>query len=377
MTEIDSLEQRLRRTFEAVAAQPVRPSSTGTDSSSAGTDSWWDGGTPARAHRNLRRTVATVAAAAVVAVVALLVAYGPRSSDTNPGAVPAGAPGNSVQAVFAPATPVPQAFVEHIESVLFRRLRAFGDTGATVRTGVGGTIDVTAQNLTPAETHLLGTTDSLYIRPVLCGAVAARPADVSGLLSGPLPSCQAQDETSAANLDVNVRTGVPANVIPPDPGFASYSTTSEAADDPSATVLLAGDPTSGAQQYPRFVLGPAQLTGSAIASAQAQSLGNNSGSDVLITLTRSAATQWDEVAQQNLHQYLAFDLNGLVLSTPLIQPLNSAFVSFDGKMQLSGNFSAADAKDLAAVLGSGPLPVRLVLQSLTTVSTALGTARTG
>jgi preprotein translocase subunit SecD len=368
MTDTDSLEQRLRRTFEAVAAQPVTPANTVTDT-------WGDRRAPARARRNLRRTIATVGAAAVVALVALLVAYGPRSSDTSPGAVPSGAPGTSVRAVFAPARPATHAVVEQIESVLFRRLRALGDTGASVRTGVGGAIDVTAQNLTSAEIHTIGTTNALYVRPVLCGAVAVRPADVQGLESGPLPSCQAQYETSAANLAVNVRTGVPKNEVPPDPGFASYPTTSESADDPSATVLLAGDQTSGAREYPRFVLGPAQLAGMAIAAAHAQSLGKNSGADVVITLKRSAITQWDAVAQQNFHRYLAFDLNGLVVSAPLIQPLNSSFVSFDATIQISGNFTAAQAKDLAAVLGSGPLPVRLVLQSLTTVSGTLGAAR--
>ena len=369
MTDTDSLEQRLRRTFEAVAAQPVTPANTVTDP-------WEDRRAPARAHRNFRRTLGTVAAAAVVAVVALLVAYGPRSSDTSPGAVPAGAPGGSVHAVFSPATPATHAVVEQIDSVLFRRLRAFGDKGASVRTGVGGAIDVTSQNLTPAEIHSIGTTDNLYIRPVLCGAVAVRPPDVAGLRSGPLPSCQAQYATTAANLAVNVRTGVPGNVVPPDPGFASYPTTSEEADDPSATVLLSGDPIAGAHEYPRFVLGPAQLTGSAIVAAHARSLGKSSGSDVLITLKRSAATQWDAVAQQNLHQYLAFDLDGLVLSAPLIQPLSSTFVSFGGTMQISGNFTSAQARDLAAVLGSGPLPVRLILRSLTTVSGRLGATST-
>jgi preprotein translocase subunit SecD len=381
MTDTDTLEQRLRRTFEAVAAQPVSPASTVSGAGTV-TDAWWERRAPARAHRNMRRTVGAVSAAAVVAVVALLVAYGPRSSDTSPGAVSAGAPGhtgapgNSVHAVFAPTAPTTHAVVEQIESVIFRRLRAFGDKGASVRTGVGGTIQVTAQNLTPAEIHLMGTTDNLYIRPVLCGAVSVRPPDVIGLLSGPLPSCQAQYATTAANLGVDVRTGVPDDMVRPDPGFASYPSTSERADDPSATVLLSGDPSAGAREYPRFVLGPAQLSGSAIAAAHAQSLGKDSGSDVLITLKRSAATQWDAVARQNFHQYLAFDLNGLVLSAPLVQPLSSTFEPFGGTMQISGHFSAAEAKDLAAVVGSGSLPVGLILRSLTTVSGALGAART-
>ncbi len=83
-------------------------------------------------------------------------------------------------------------------------------------------------------------------------------------------------------------------------------------------------------------------------------------------------TVWNALAQLNFHQYVAMALDGGVLSAPLIEPQTATFVSFGNQMEISGAFSATEAKDLAAVLSSGPLPVGFTLQSLTTVSAALG-----
>ncbi len=84
-----------------------------------------------------------------------------------------------------------------------------------------------------------------------------------------------------------------------------------------------------------------------------------------ITLASTSATQWDVVAQQSLHAYVGFDLNGAILEAPLIQPNQSTFASFQGKMEISSNMSETEAKGLAALIGSGPLPVPFSLQSLT------------
>jgi preprotein translocase subunit SecD len=126
------------------------------------------------------------------------------------------------------------------------------------------------------------------------------------------------------------------------------------------------------------VLGPSAVSETAIATAQAQSLGStgSSGWTVVATLTTAGAVEWNDIAQQSFHQYVAFDLDGAVLAAPLIQPSNPTFASFDGKMEF-GTFSEADAKSLAAVLVSGPLPVALTLQSLSTVSPVLGTGPAG
>lgn len=119
---------------------------------------------------------------------------------------------------------------------------------------------------------LVGTTAQMLFRPVLCNAPAYSPPKGKGASpSGSLPACAAQYQLTAANLDVRpTTTSYTANTIPPDPVFASYPSTSPTVDyaEKNQEVLLPGTPSSGCS--PRCVLGPAGLTGKAIASATAQ-----------------------------------------------------------------------------------------------------------
>ena len=125
------------------------------------------------------------------------------------------------------------------------------------------------------------------------------------------------------------------------------------------------------QQAQRYLLGPSQLSGSAISSASAQF--TTAGQWVVAyTLTSSGSAKWDAVAQQNFHQMVAIDLDGKVESAPFIQPTQSSFTSFGGRGQISGGFTQATAKQLALVLQYGALPVRLNRITTQTVSPTLG-----
>ncbi len=370
MTDRGTLEDRLRRTFQAVAELPVTPAGVGETAGTA----------PGRPRRSVRLVGGAVAAAMVLVVVAVIVAYGPRSSTNDHNPLPATEPpgqpaGHPLHAVLAPVKAVTPAVLAQTATILRDRLVALGDTTASVSVD-HGSIDIAGASTD--DIRAIVKTGTFLVRPVLCGAASIRPADVSGLLSGPLPACQAQFQTTAANLGIDARTGRVANPIAADPGFASYATTSPQGDDPSATVLLGSDRSAGVLEYPRFVLGPAELSGTAVASAQAQPLASStesSGWSVLITLNTTGAEQWNVVAGRNFHQFLAYDLDGAVLSAPLVQPTNPNYVTFDRQIEF-GNFSEGEAKGLAVVVGSGPLPVALTLQSLSTVSPALGPAPT-
>jgi preprotein translocase subunit SecD len=64
---------------------------------------------------------------------------------------------------------------------------------------------------------------------------------------------------------------------------------------------------------------------------------------------------------------MAIVLDGVVQSAPSVnQP------SFTGGVDITGSFSEGEAKDLARVLKSGALPVRLQVQAVQTVSPTLG-----
>ncbi|EQD38602.1 preprotein translocase subunit SecD, partial [mine drainage metagenome] len=89
-------------------------------------------------------------------------------------------------------------------------------------------------------------------------------------------------------------------------------------------------------------------------------------------MTSSGSAAWDSVAQANFHAMVGIDLDGVVESAPIIQPGQSAFSSFGGNGQISGNFTEKTAKDLALVLQYGSLPVTLQRLTSETVSPSLG-----
>jgi preprotein translocase subunit SecD len=59
---------------------------------------------------------------------------------------------------------------------------------------------------------------------------------------------------------------------------------------------------------------------------------------------------WDKVLQQNFHQFLGIELDGVVYSAPLIQPAQSSFSTFAGRGEISGSLTRAEAAHLAKAM---------------------------
>jgi preprotein translocase subunit SecD len=273
------------------------------------------------------------------------------------------------EVVYKPVRAISNGEMTTTVNVIRNRVDGAGVSGATVDSQ-GGNVVVQFPGVKDPQAliKLIGTTAQLYFRPVLCGAPAyTPPAKGKTAPSGPLPSC-GEYATTAASLNVNTSSGEPGNQIPPNPAFGPYP--SSKVDNPKATVLLPSDPQAGAQQYARFVLGPSQLPGTAIASASG--VFDTSINAWAVSYTLKAVGPWDSVAQENFHQYVAIDLDGYVESAPLIQPSQSAFSSFDGKGEISGSFTENTAKNLALQLNYGALPVPLKVLTQETVSPTLG-----
>jgi preprotein translocase subunit SecD len=282
------------------------------------------------------------------------------------------------EVVYKPAHPISSGEMDTTVNIIRNRVDSAGVSGATV-SSQGGNVVVQFPGVKNPQAliKLIGQTAQLYFRPVLCGAPPyTAPAKGKSPPSGPLPPCNPQYATTAANLRVTpsstATNGYTSNSIPPDPTFASIPSTAAEADNPDQTVLLPADPASGGQQYQRFVLDKASLKGNAIASAQAVFDTTINAWAVSYTLTPTGSAQWDQVAQANFHQYVAIDLDGVVESAPIIQPDQTTFSSFQGKGEISGSFNETTAKNLALQLNYGALPVRLNILTQQTVSPTLG-----
>lgn len=243
--------------------------------------------------------------------------------------------------------------------VLTARLRALGDTGAKVVVD-DRTVVIRGGGALPAPAPFFVETGRITLRPVYCGAPAYSPPPAGSVLlpGGALPSCDPAYSLTADNLAVDEDTGQPANTMAPDPGFAHYVSTNAAdADVPSTTVLLPAGGSSVGGSYPRYVLGPAQVANSDIASTQATRVAQSS--IVTMTLTAAGAAAWNQLAQQAFHAYVGVDLDGVAISAAIIEPTQATFVSFGDQFQLSGDFTKTSARELAALLSAGPLPAPL------------------
>ena len=113
-----------------------------------------------------------------------------------------------------------------------------------------------------------------------------------------------------------------------------------------------------------YVLGPAELTGEAVAEAAATF---NNEWVVNVDLTDEGAVGFDEIAARYFGQQVAIVLDGIVESAPVIRA-----TEFGGTAVISGTFDEEGARDLAVALRFGALPVVFEQDDVRTVSATLG-----
>jgi hypothetical protein len=193
----------------------------------------------------------------------------------------------------------------------------------------------------------------VYFRPVLCFVPAYDAAARVPVTLTP-SSCSASSRLDGSNL--RVAPGESSNrytshTVPPDGALAGVPSTTPGRETASAIVLLPADSRPADSTAQRYLLGPAEMTSAAIARASATR--NQAGAWVVdYTTTTRGTVLWDRVAEENFHALLGIDLNGVVVSAPIIQPTQTSFTSFDGRGEISGGLDRAEAMDLARALQS-------------------------
>jgi preprotein translocase subunit SecD len=123
-------------------------------------------------------------------------------------------------------------------------------------------------------------------------------------------------------------------------------------------------------------VGPAGGTGEVFKDDAAARILPNTGWGVTVSLRggENGEGVWNTIAAECFNgtatcptRQLAIELDGEVISAPTVQQ-----PSFTGSVQISGAFSESEARNLARVLNSGSLPVKLETQAVQTVSPTLG-----
>lgn len=256
-----------------------------------------------------------------------------------------------------------------------------GTTGATdstspATTTAGTTADTTATTVASSTTGAPGPS-----RPVSATATTA-----------PLLATAPTTEGSTTTIAASTTTSAATDTTAPDSttGDTGTTTTTEPPVlDENGIPVQESDPYG--QQYLQVKgsnvycpVGPAwnpdgadpiEGTGEVFTdNAQAAVLDTGWGVTVDLNDDDGGRSTWNEIASACYSQsaqcpsgQLAIELDGIIQSNP---SMNEPF--FSGGVQISGNFTQAEAAALAEVINSGSLPVQLKLEAVQSVSPSLG-----
>jgi preprotein translocase subunit SecD len=137
---------------------------------------------------------------------------------------------------------------------------------------------------------------------------------------------------------------------------------------PSDTIVACGKNAAG--QWTKSILGPAELNGTEVDKASAVIDQQTGEWIVQMDFTDKGAKKFADItakiAKQTPNQF-GIVLDGEVASAPSVD-----YAIPGGRAQISGSFTQQSAESLANVLSYGALPLSFDVQSVTTVSPALG-----
>ncbi|MHA5047385.1 protein translocase subunit SecD [Streptomyces sp. SD15] len=140
---------------------------------------------------------------------------------------------------------------------------------------------------------------------------------------------------------------------------------------PTDTTVACGQNSSG--QWQKYILGPAEVSGTDIKSASAVfDTQSTAGWKVTMDFTSGGSKKFASITgklaqNQSPQNQFAIVLDGEVVSDPYV---NQALTG--GSAEISGSFDQTEAQDLANMLKYGALPLTFKEASVTTVTAALG-----
>jgi preprotein translocase subunit SecD len=257
---------------------------------------------------------------------------------------------------------------------------------------------------------LVGTTAELRFRPVLSALPLESSTTTTTTAPGATTTTAPGATTTSAATTTTTTTSTTTTTTPPTtttaatgatttttPGSTSPSTsndeckpvdvsqgaavptTSSDDDKPNCTVVLPEYDRKTNKIIGRWVLGPAQLTGSALSSAQAQYQaaqgwyvavefkGGDKGTDQLNALATSCRSGDASCPAQRM----GITLDSRVVFAGTIASTEATPFP-DGKVSITGGYDSKAAKDVALALRYGALPVQLEPKTTQTVSATLG-----
>ncbi|MFH9710884.1 protein translocase subunit SecD [Streptomyces luteogriseus] len=310
-------------------------------------------------------------------------------------------------------------------SIMERRVNGLGVSESEVQTQGRENIIVNIPKGTNSEQarKQVGTTAKLYFRPVLAteiaggkGAASPSPSPTGSPTDKPSgkatdkpeatdkgsaspsasPTTQGRAVTDALKADATPSAsasdkGDKASPSPSGSGgtaeadasalqakYATLDCTDEKTRSTVGDGIKASEPTlacgkNSQGQWQKYILGPAEVDGTDVDKAQAV-LNTQTGAGWTVTMdfTDAGAKKFADITgklaqNQSPQNQFAIVLDGEVVSDPYVRQALTG-----GNAEISGNFNQQSAQDLSNMLSYGALPLTFKVDSMTTVTAALG-----
>lgn len=225
---------------------------------------------------------------------------------------------------------------------------------------------------------LVGRTGEVQLRPVIQMGQAQTTTTVAGGTSTTAPGAQQTATTVAGAKTTETTLAEPTGGVGSarHPMVATTTTVATTATTAPASTANAGQEVLPAMKGDLlYLVGPVAANGE-VFEKEAKAEINNGGWAVVVTLRGGADGEdvWNALAKKCFDgisecptKQIAIVLDGKVISAPVVQT-----PTFNGNVQISGNFTQKEANDLAKILQFGAVPVQFDAPTVQTVSASLG-----
>ncbi|HUS61106.1 MAG TPA: protein translocase subunit SecD [Acidimicrobiales bacterium] len=270
-----------------------------------------------------------------------------------------------ISVVLEPGEKVESSKIDQAMEIIRSRVDALGVAEPDInRQGDAIVVQLPGVKNQDDALKIVGQTAELRFRPVLgtLPAEGEKPPTTTTTTSTTVAPGGTTTTTAGTSSTTEAAT---TTTTAPDPA-AKVPTTKREDDKPDAVVVLPAKKEKG-QKAIRYQLGPAELVGSDLKSAQAAAP-TSAGSEWQVSAKFKDVKKLNEMATRNYQKPVAIVLDGVVQSAPVIQ----AQTFERGEVSITGSFTKGRAKELALVLRYGSLPVSLKQQTVQKVSPSLG-----
>ena len=281
----------------------------------------------------------------------------------------------------------PSALAQAVD-IISQRVNALGVSEPEItRQGDNIVVNLPGVNDQQKALDIIGRQGELLLRPVL--QAGTLETDTSTTIPGTATTVidttvvdttiaateggpgSVRSKGAATTIPASTDTTVPASSDSTVPAVAeSNISVSEDTTDPNANAVLLG------QNGEAYLVGPAGATGKVFTN-NAQAVINNGNWTVTVELRKGAEGEdlWNALTTRCFNRdatcptaRIAIALDGIVISAPTVQEA----VFTGGNVQISGDFSQSEARDLAKILEFGAVPVKFKVATVQTVSPTLG-----